>query len=200
MFEFLKNIFLIAMVDTNWGWGLKSRSRAGLEWRPAINIQAWLPVGWEAWWVRLVGRGEGGAVKAVWDETLQLPFRLLCARMNWTRELKGTIKKTKLGTALPTAERTRRNWELKTAWCPRNKIWGCYPSSSVSWTENEPKSSDGHGDTAQRERQEWGSPGGSGRPETSRKGRGKAAIFKGRRTRKRLRGKFSKEPGLPVTC
>lgn len=32
------------------------------------------------------------------------------------------------------------------------------------------------------------------------RGGGKAAIFKGKRTWKPLRGKFSKEPGLLVTC
>ena len=40
----------------------------------------------------------------------------------------------------------------------------------VQWAEQ--KSSEGHSGVAERERQEWGSPGGSGRAETNRKGRG----------------------------
>ena len=156
----------MAMVDTNWGWGLKPRSRAGLEWRPVPTIQAWLPGGerhgdwgWRAAW--------GGAVKAVWGETLQLPFRLLCARKNLTRELKGTIKKKwELRWWLLREQGETKN--SKQLGVPGTKYEGV--TRPVQWAEQ--KSSEGHSGVAERERQEWGSPGGSGRAETNRKGRG----------------------------
>lgn len=48
----------------------------------------------------------------------------------------------------------------------------------MSWTENEQKSREGHGDIAERECQEWGEPTGEDEDQSNRKG-GEAAIFKG---------------------